>query len=186
MIGGYILISCFLILGVAQHVQAQRQVSAYKINFAIKNAGFTVNGTFKGLEADIKFDPEHLDKSSIKAQVEAQTIDTDNSMRDSHLRKADYFDIANYPQLSLKSKSIIQGQGKNNFNGVFDLTIKGKTKEITFPLRYETNKQGYTLKGSFAVNRLDFGVGEKSWILSNEVKISLSATVGETSRLEVE
>jgi polyisoprenoid-binding protein YceI len=65
--------------------------------FHIKNAGITVDGSFKGLAASIKFDENDLANSSIYASVKTATINTGIDKRDEHLRKDEYFDVANHP-----------------------------------------------------------------------------------------
>lgn len=58
-----------------------------------------------------------------------------------------------------------------SFRGYFKLTIKGKTKDVLVPFTF-TEKDGKAIiKGSFTINRLDFGVGESSMILSNNATI---------------
>src|SRR5215470_10733455 len=76
------------------------------IKFRIKNFGFETGGSFKGLQGTISFDPGDVKKDSLDLSVDANTIDTDNSMRDNHLRKEDYFDVQNYPRIRFVSTSV--------------------------------------------------------------------------------
>jgi polyisoprenoid-binding protein YceI len=57
----------------------------------------------------------------------------------------------------------------NNYNLKGNLTIKNITKVITIPLLIEDA----TLSSSLDLNRIDYGVGRKSWILSRKVKIEV-------------
>ncbi|MGZ3852461.1 MAG: YceI family protein, partial [Flavisolibacter sp.] len=68
-----------------------------KIEFKVKNLGFTVSGSFSGIGGNIFFDPQNLSSSSINVSVDASTVNTDNSMRDDHLRGDSYFDVTKYP-----------------------------------------------------------------------------------------
>ena len=67
------------------------------VQFHIKNAGITVDGTLKGLSASVKFDENDLVNSSIYASVKTATINTGIDKRDEHLKKDEYFDVANHP-----------------------------------------------------------------------------------------
>ncbi len=67
----------------------------------------------------------------------------------------------------MKSKKIARSQA-GNFIGYFDVSIKGTTKEIKVPFSL---KQG-VLSGYFDLNRRDFGVGGRSLILGDEVKVT--------------
>jgi len=152
--------------------QVKQTVSKSSITFKIKNMGINTSGNFTGLQADIRFDPANLGSSVIDASVDANTIDTDNGMRDTHLKSSDYFDVSRYPRISMKSVSFKHKSG-DNYTGVFNVTIKDKTKTVEVPFTYyASGSMGY-FEGSFKINRLDFGVGDKSMILSNEATISI-------------
>jgi polyisoprenoid-binding protein YceI len=142
------------------------------VTFVIKNAGLKVDGKLEGLQTTIKFDSPNLATSSIEASVETTTVNTDNKTRDGHLRKEEYFDVAKFPKMSIKSVSFIKDG--NNYKGKFKLTIKGVTKEIEIPFSYIENGNSATFKGSFTINRLDYKVGGNSWVMADNVIISLN------------
>src|SRR5215207_847486 len=77
-----------------------------EVKFTIKNAGSMVPGTIGGLTGAIHFSPTDLANSSVSGSVDVNTISTENSGRDKHLKNADFFDAPNYPKMFLKSKSI--------------------------------------------------------------------------------
>jgi polyisoprenoid-binding protein YceI len=99
-------------------------------------------------------------------------------MRDNHLKAAEYFDAEHYPRITMKSTSFKQ-KGSNNFLGLFNMTIKGKTKVIEVPFTYTESGNAGLFKGSFKFNRQDFGIGGKSMVLSDEVTVMLTV---ETNR----
>jgi len=150
--------------------QTKQIVTKATVSYQIKNMGFATTGEFGGFVGDIKFDKAHLATSSIEASVEAKTVNSEDDMRDEHLRKADYFDVEHYPKIVIKSVSF-QQKGGNNFIGQFDVTIKGKTKTVAFPFTYVQSGTAGNFKGSFKINRLDFGIGDTSMILANEAVI---------------
>jgi polyisoprenoid-binding protein YceI len=145
------------------------------VTFVIKNAGIKVDGKLEGLQATINFDSQNLTTSSIEASVETQTINTDNKSRDGHLRKEDYFDVAKFPKMTIKSMSFTKdGNNGNSYKGKFKLTIKGVTKDVEIPFSYTENGNAATFKGSFTINRLDYKVGGNSWVMADNVIISLN------------
>ncbi|TAG07048.1 MAG: YceI family protein [Cytophagia bacterium] len=145
------------------------------IEFKIKNAGFNVTGTLKGLEAKINFNDG--DKNDvIEASVKTATINTNNNARDRHLKRADYFDAEKYPTIQLKSTSFSKISNEK-FNGFFKLTIKNVTKTIEMPFTFKKNGKNGSFEGSFVINRLDYGVGESSWVLGNNVTIKINIQV---------
>ena len=160
---------CFVLLTQWQvsFSQTSWDVKTYSVGFVIKNAGFNVDGSLKGLVYKINFDDGGAN-NVIEASVDATTISTNNNARDKHLRKSDYFDVEKYPKLSLKSVSFTKiSAGK--YKGTFKLTIKATTKTVEIPFTF--NKGSF--EADFTINRLDYGVGESSWVLSNDVKIKL-------------
>jgi polyisoprenoid-binding protein YceI len=55
-----------------------------------------------------------------------------------------------------------------------NLTIKGVSKFISFPFTATATANGYVLAGQFKINRRDFNVGGSSWVLSDELSVSLN------------
>lgn len=150
-------------------------VTRAAISFKTKNMGVGVDGTIGGLQADIHFNPADLDASTIVTSVDVNTLNTDNSSRDEHLHGDDFFDVAHYPKISLKSVSI-KSRGGNNYTGQFSLTIKAKTKQVAIPFTLNQSNGSSTFKGSFKINRLDYGIGSSSLVLADEVTINIDAT----------
>jgi polyisoprenoid-binding protein YceI len=147
------------------------ETSGSKIGFGIKNLGVTVHGTFSGLGGEITFDPNDPSKSSFNVHVDAKSINTDNDMRDNHLRKEEFFNVEKFPHLTFVSESIT-GSGKS-FNVKGKLTIKGITKEVSFKFTATPQGDTYTFKGDFELNRRDFGVGGSSITMSDKVNVEL-------------
>lgn len=153
--------------------QIKHTVTKASVTYQVKNMGFTTSGKFTGIEAGIMFDKEHPAAGSIEASVDTRTINSDDDARDEHLRKPDFFDVDHYPKMTLKSVSFTK-KGGNNFVGQFDLTIKGKTKRIDLPFTYTVKGTTAVFTGTFKINRLDFGVGQNSMVLSNDVTVLLN------------
>jgi len=141
------------------------------LKFTIGNFGFDVHGSFGGFQGSISFDPQNASAGSFDVTIDASTINTDNSLRDKHLKEDSYFDVANYPRIHFLSTKITGKGGAFTMNG--HLTIKGKSKDISFPFTASPADDGYLFKGSFKINRKDFGVGGTSTI-SNELEVVLN------------
>lgn len=153
------------------------KIAESEIRFEIKNAGLTVEGTLSGLAADIQLDPAHPEQAHIQASVPVSSIQTGISLRDKHLQKPDYFDAEKYPTIGLQSKAI-RPAGAGKYEGTFDLTMKGMTREVILPF---TLSAAHELRGQLQVNRLDFGIGKKSLVLSDNVVITIRVKLAEGS-----
>lgn len=145
------------------------------IKFIVQNFGFDVNGSFSGLHGSISFDLQNLADAHFDVDIDANTINTDNSLRDNHLREASYFDVKKYPRIQVLSTKISPADKKGEFLFTGKLTIKGTTKDISFPFEATPAGEGYVFKGSFKINRKDFGVGGTSTI-SNALEVQLNIT----------
>jgi polyisoprenoid-binding protein YceI len=142
------------------------------IRFVIKNFGFNSNGSLAAPTGDISFNPDDLSKSSFSITIKSESINTDNESRDEHLRNEDYFDVKEYPLIRFVSSSILATNKKGDYSVTGTLTMKGKTKGISFPFNAEKNGNGYLFTGSFKMNRRDFDIGGSSTI-SNELTVNI-------------
>lgn len=163
----------FLLVSKNSTAQTNWKIKNSKISFKIKNAGFNVAGSLQGLEGKILFSPESVSSSIFDVTIDAKSIDTDNNTRDNHLRKEEYFYVEKYPKIVMKSKRI-EKKGSDEFIAYFDLTIRDKTKEISFPFQFKESKETTSFIGNFSINRRDYGVGSGSFILSDNVNITLN------------
>lgn len=146
--------------------------SGSSIKFTIKNFGFETGGSFTGLQGTISFDPADVSKDSFELSVDASTVNTDNSMRDNHLRKEDYFDVQKYPRIRFVSSGVTVDRNAH-FTARGQLTIKNTTKEVSIPFTATPKDGGYIFTGEFKLNRRDYQVGGSSTI-SNNLTVSFS------------
>jgi polyisoprenoid-binding protein YceI len=145
-----------------------------KVRFVIKNFGINTGGTFDGLSGSITFDPASLASASFNVSVDSKTVDTDMEARDNHLRKEEYFDVEKYPKLSFRSTKVTT-TNKEGYLFMFGvITIKNVSKEISFPFKQTSKEGGILFEGEFKLNRRDFGVGGKSFSMSDDLTVELS------------
>ena len=102
-------------------------------------------------------------QSQVEAVVDLASIDTGNAGRDEHVRSADFFDVAQHPELTYRSTGI-RADG-DDFVVEGELSLHGVTKQVS--LRVEvTGFQALTPFGDTRVgfsataeiNRDDFGI----------------------------
>lgn len=171
----FITLNLLSFVFLSQNITAQNQewvVTTSSVKFKIKNTGFNIEGAFSGLTAKIIFDGSKRYGNSIDATIESKSVNTDNETRDGHLKKADYFDVVAFPAITMKA-SLFGKEKDGRFRGYFKLTLKGKTKDVLIPFTFKERDQSAILKGTFTINRLDFGVGESSMILSDNAIIAI-------------
>ncbi len=159
------------------------------VEFAVRHMMVaTVKGNFPDVKGTVQFDGTDLSTATIDVEIPVDTINTKNEQRDTHLKSADFFDAANFPALTFKSKQIVPGKG-NEFTIIGDLTIRSTTKEIS--LAAESNgalrdpwgmdRAGFSATGK--LNRFDYGLHWNAaletggLVVAPDVKISLEIEI---------
>ncbi len=157
------------------HAQKALKLQKYFVEYTVKNAGINSKGRFDNITANIIFDENMLDKSSISATIQVNSFNSGITMRDNHLKDKDYFDVKTYPNITLISTKIVKSG--NGYLGNFNLTIKGITKSIQLPFTVIKNGNAFEFKATeLSIDRTAYGVGGSSFTLSNTVRISINAT----------
>ena len=93
-------------------------------------------GVFRGLKAEIMFDEEHPEKSSITAFIDPRTVNTGNGLKNSHVKEA--LDADKFPIITFASKSIIKTT--SGYEATGNLTIKDIIKEVKLPFFFDSQK----------------------------------------------
>lgn len=150
-----------------------------KVSFKIKNGGFWVNGSFSDFTMKGIFNPQQLDNSRLDGNLSVKSLDTGIKKRDKHLLDDSYFDAEKYSTISLKSTQLSKSAEGYIWTG--DLQIKDVKKTVKIPFTTEDKGDYFLLKGELQINRIDFGVGGKSWLMNKNVFIQLECAIKKTS-----
>ncbi len=164
------IISIFIFLGLFNetHKTFGQTNLETQVTFKIRNMGVSVNGKLTDVSIEKYFNKNDLHNSYINVIIKVNSLDTGNKKRDEHLMKFDFFDADNFPEIIFKSAKIEKVKDYDyKISG--NLTIKNTIKLVTIPVLINDT----TLNASFTLNRRDYGVGGRSWILSNKVKIQI-------------
>lgn len=163
-----ILLSLFVcILPLVTAVELTPYDADGSVTFVIKNFGLNTDGEIKGLRGRISWDPQQPQSAVFNVTVNAATINTGIDMRDEHLRKEEYFDVARYPTIQFVSTAVTATEVTGN------LLLKGVTRSISFPYKVTAANGYYLFEGSFTINRKDFGIGGGSVSLGSTVTVNL-------------
>ncbi|MEQ9373972.1 MAG: YceI family protein [Imperialibacter sp.] len=169
----------FLAVALSLSVFGQGYVPASNgtaITFSIKNFGINVEGAMNEIAGQITFDPTNLTKSIFDVTLQTSSLNTGIDLRDSHLKKEEYFDVENYPSIRFISSTIVK-LSDSGYRVTGLLKIKETEKEVIFPFTVQKSTKNddtvIVFSGSFAINRRDFGVGGRSFSMADEVQIDL-------------
>ncbi len=76
-----------------------------RIGFSAKTL-FKVDGNFGKYTTAISGDPDTLENATVRVEIEAASINTENKSRDRHLKSPDFFDAAKYPAMTFESTRV--------------------------------------------------------------------------------
>lgn len=147
-------------------------IAQNSIKFRIKNAGMTTNGYFGSFKPLVNWDKDNPSKCKFIGTVNVSSINTASAARDKHLKNADFFDVAKYPNMKFESTSVTMVSA-NLAKITGKLTIKDVTKTVTFETRVTYSGSKVSFDTSLLINRLDYNVGTSSWTLANDLYIDL-------------
>lgn len=156
-----------------------------EVSFKIRHLLAKVSGRFTKFSGTIKVDAADISKSSVEVSIDATSINTDNEMRDKHLKTGDFFGVEKFPTITFKSTSVKEvAKGKLEVTG--DFTLRGVTKRITFPITAAGTQPGMKpgtvvagfIDGAVTINRNDYGIKYGPGVLGDEVAISLNIEAG--------
>jgi polyisoprenoid-binding protein YceI len=162
-----------------------------------------VRGLFKDIHGELDFDWESCLESTFSGRIDATRLWTGEPERDEHLRSADFFDVANHPEIVFAGR-FVRRIGATAFKVETDLTIRGTTKTVMLDAvhlgqweapfwvgdenRGTMRRIGFEARGR--LNRQDFGV---SWqdelpgggvVASDEIELALDAEAIRVDDLE--
>lgn len=155
------------------------------INFTISHFFTPVDGSFDDYDAEILFNPNDLEGSSISVTIPIESINTRNDRRDNHLMSEDFFNAEQWPNMTFVSNTIEQ-TGDNQFVAKGELTIRDTTREFELPFELlgvmdhpmQDGKKVAGIVASAELMRTDFGVGVGDWaataVVGDQVDIQLN------------
>ena len=141
-----------------------------------------IEGSFKIKESTITAQKEDFSDAVVYLVADVNSIDTDVEERDTHLKSADFFDAAKYPDIVFKSTAFEKVSDKK-YKVTGDLSFHGVTKPIilegvanygTHPMSKKT-LAGFKVTGT--IKRTDFGIATSTptAMLGDEVNIVANA-----------
>ena len=147
-----------------------------KIEFIGSKVTGKQNGAFGDFSGQIDYagSPEN---SRVSITIKIESITTDAPDLTKHLKTADFFDVAKYPEATFVSTAIKAGGEKGGSHTVTgNLTMHGVTKAITFPATISVTPDVATVESSFSINRKDFGInyaGAADNLIRDDVVLTL-------------
>lgn len=148
------------------------------ITFRIQHLGFSwLNGRFDDFTGTFKFDEENPENSTVKVEIDTESVNTNHAERDKHLRSKDFLNVSKYPTATFESTGVKLNGDKATITG--NLTLHGVTKEIEIEAEpvgggedpWGGYRQGFT--GTTKIALKDFGIDYDLGPAAQEVDLTL-------------
>ena len=132
---------------------------------------------FDNWTADITFDPEALDNSSVSVTIETGSFSSDNPQRDQQAGSAPWLNASGFPTATFEVTGFSGSNGAYEAEGT--LTIGGIAVPVILPFELNITDDTAIMTGEVALNRTDFGIGvgaDNEGAVGPEVIVKLSVT----------
>ena len=142
-------------------------------------------GRFNEISGELSFDPKDPTKSSIKVEIPAASVDTNDTKRDQHLSGPDFFSAKEFETISFESKTVAVKRKATEdealqleVTGMLDML--GKKREVTAVV--DLIGAGPGMRGGemigfhtvFEINRSEWGMDYMNGPLSDAIEIIIS------------
>lgn len=177
LIGCLALASCFSPALAAEYGQVQNNLST--LQFSYQQMGVKMEGHFKKFQSQLRFDPSKPAAATVFFEVELGSIELGSGEANQEINGKPWLNIPAFPRASFVTSSI-KPSGTSQYEVSGKLSIKGQTRELTFPASFTAQGKQGVFEGRFTLRRSDFGIGEGAWaktdIVANEVPIHFRLT----------
>ena len=148
-----------------------------KIEFVGSKVTGSHNGSFGDFSGEVAYagSPE---QSHVNIKIKSESLTTDTPDLTKHLKTADFFDVAKFPEATFVSTSIKPGGEKGASHTVTgNLTLHGVTKAVMFPATISVTGDIASVDSTFSINRKDFGInyaGQADNLIRDDVVLKLT------------
>ena len=131
------------------------------VTFTINHAGWSsAHGIFKTVSGTISFDKDDVTKSTVSAQIDATSLDTNFEQRNTDLNSPDFLNTAEFPTITFDSTAVEKtgdktGKITGNFTMIgttvpvtLDVTWSGV--EAAYPWAPDVMRTGFTATGTIS------------------------------------
>ena len=154
-----------------------------KIEFIGSKVTGSHNGAFEKFSGEITYAgaPE---RSRVNVTMDTNSLTTDDPKLTQHLKTADFFDVAKFPQATFASTEIKPGGTGGSHTITGNLTLHGVTKSVTFPATINVTPDVANVDANFSINRKDFGInyaGAQDNLIRDDVVLKLTIRAAKAS-----
>lgn len=134
-----------------------------KIDFVGRKTDGMHKGGFKSFKVKAVADFEDPSAGTLEIEIDTTSLWSDDEKLTNHLKNPDFFDVRKFPKIAFKATKLVPEQeGKAKIVG--NLTMLGKTVEVTVPCEVAIDEDTIDLIAKFKIDRtlwgMEYGVGK--------------------------
>lgn len=137
-----------------------------KLGFTASMSGSPIAGRFDKWSAQIVFDPDALEDSSIVVKVLMLSADTSNSERDTMLRGPEFFGNAGTAVFRSQKIRLVSGE---RYVASGTLGMNGVSRPLSLAYSVHIDGDRATASGTATIDRTSFGIGSGQWAATDQI-----------------
>lgn len=123
------------------------------VGFSVRHLMFSkVHGRFARATATVD-----VASQSVRAEIDAASVETGDESRDAFLRSAEFFDVARHPTIAFEGAKTAGSTDAFTLRG--RLTIRGVTRDVELKVTRRRGGSGESYEAVGAIERKDFALG---------------------------
>lgn len=164
-----------------QTAQIWRFDPAYTtVEFVVRNLWYNVKGRFRTIEGSIVLDEDDIRRSSVNATIRADSIDTGNKRRDTHLLAPDFLDVEEFPEIQFISTSVARGRDRDSLDLEGTLIVRDKSIPIALAVnemdrsRSPGGEEFVYYSATAELDRLACGINYGRGLIGRKLKVTIN------------
>ena len=155
-----------------------------QIGFVSRQMGVPVDGQFRRFNAQIAFDPGRPEAAQATLEVDLASFDMGSKEVYDEVVSRNWFDVRQFPAARFVATGL-RHLGGDRYEVRGQMTLKGRTREVTASFTYRLQGRNAILEGAFPLRRLDYGIGTGPWgdtsIVADEVQVRFRFVAAEAA-----
>jgi polyisoprenoid-binding protein YceI len=132
--------------------------AASRIEMSVRAFGASHTGRFDDWRGSAVMDPAHPENARGSVTVQAASLRMSPAFATSRAIGPQFLNVARYPTIVFELKSL-QPLGGDRYTARAEITMKGRTRPVTFPLDLRITSDRAHLTGALTLDRADFDMG---------------------------
>ncbi len=151
-----------------------------KVQFVGAKVTGAHDGRFERFSGTIHLNPQQFDASRIEVDIDMNSLWSDSDRLTGHLKSDDFFAVEKHPTARFVSTAIKPGaEGGKTHTVTGNLTLRGVTREVSFPAEIDVTDEALRAKAEFSLPRKQFGIayeGKQDDLIRDDVLVRLDVT----------